>query len=178
MEVVAAAVVVAAGAADVVVASTAGLVSAALYTQGSDISYDDECDLTTHAIVEVTVTVTEEHAVPVEAGAVEVDTAGSATSTPPPTLVPDVTPATAALISSAVASGTRRFCETMQPMVSSASSQVFPLAVGSPIVPGAKVPVASASCGSPPTEAICLASSRTMALLTEAALVDAGSCEV
>lgn len=41
--------------------------------------------------------------------------------------------ATAAVISAAVASSTRRFCEKMQPSTSSATSQVLPLAVGSPI---------------------------------------------
>jgi hypothetical protein len=41
--------------------------------------------------------------------------------------------ATAAVISAAVASSTRRFCEKMQPSASSATSQVLPLAVGSPI---------------------------------------------
>ena len=50
-------------------------------------------------------------------------------------------PATAASISSAVASSTSRFWETMQPCASSATSQVLPLAVGSPIWPGAKVPL-------------------------------------
>ena len=46
----------------------------------------------------------------------------------------------AALISSAVASSTRRLCVNMHPGSSSAVSQLLPLAVGSPIVPGAKVP--------------------------------------
>jgi hypothetical protein len=41
--------------------------------------------------------------------------------------------ATAAVISAAVASSTRRFCERMQPSASSATSQVLPLPVGSPI---------------------------------------------
>lgn len=84
-------------------------------------------------------------------------------------------PATAALISAAVASSTRRFCEKMHPGSSSATSHVLPAAVGSPIVPGAKVPDVRASCGSPPTDAICFASARTMFLFVVAALADAGS---
>ncbi len=90
-------------------------------------------------------------------------------------LLPDETPATAALISSAVASSTRRFCVKMQPFGSLASSQELPLPVLSLRSPGANVPDLSASSGSPPTDAICLASSRTIALLVAAALGDAGS---
>lgn len=63
----------------------------------------------------------------------------------------------------------------MQPSASLASSHVFPFAVGSPRVPGANVPDFKASCGLPPTEAICLASSRVMALFPAAAFVEAGS---
>lgn len=86
------------------------------------------------------------------------------------------TPATAALISASVASSTKRFCVKIHPFKSVATSQVFPLAVGSPIVPGANVPDLRASVGVPPTDAICFASSNTIALLTAAALVEAGSC--
>lgn len=46
---------------------------------------------------------------------------------------PAETPATAAVISAAVASSTMRFCEKMQPSTSSATSQVFPAPVVSPI---------------------------------------------
>lgn len=88
-----------------------------------------------------------------------------------------LTPATAALISSVVASSTRRFCVKMHPSWSFASSHELPFAVGSPIWPGANVPDMRASVGSPPTDAICFASSSVMALFVEAALVDAGSCE-
>ena len=90
-----------------------------------------------------------------------------------------LTPATAALISSVVASSTRRFCVKMQPSWSFASSHELPFAVGSPIWPGANVPDMRASVGSPPTDAICFASSRTIALLVAAAFGDAGSwcCE-
>ena len=84
-------------------------------------------------------------------------------------------PATAALISAAVASSTKRFCVKMHPVGSLVVSHEFPFAVGSPKVPGANVPDLRASWGSPPTAAICLASSRVIALLTAAALVDAGS---
>lgn len=87
------------------------------------------------------------------------------------------TPATAAWISSGVASGTSKLRVKMQPLASLASSQVFPRAVGSPIWPGANVPAFNASRGSPPTLAICLASSNVIALLTAAALGDAGSCD-
>ena len=66
------------------------------------------------------------------------------------------TPATAALISAAVASSTRSFCEMMQPAASLASSHVLPLPVLSLLLPGANVPVWSASCGSPPSFAISL----------------------
>jgi hypothetical protein len=63
----------------------------------------------------------------------------------------------------------------MQPTGSSVVSQVLPLPVLSFRLPGANVPDFSASCALPPIEAICLASARVMALLTAAALVDAGS---
>lgn len=63
----------------------------------------------------------------------------------------------------------------IHPVGSVEVSHVFPFAVGSPSVPGANVPDLRASWGSPPTAAICLASSRVIALLTAAALVDAGS---
>ena len=89
-------------------------------------------------------------------------------------LIPD----TAALISSVVASSTRRFCVKMQPSWSFASSHELPFAVGSPIWPGANVPDMRASVGSPPTDAICFASSSVMALFVAAALSEAGSCEV
>ena len=85
-------------------------------------------------------------------------------------------PATAALISWAVASGTRRFWVKMQPCSSSALSQDLPLPVASLRLPGAKVPAFTASCGSPPTEAICCARVSVMALLVAAALAEAGSC--
>lgn len=85
------------------------------------------------------------------------------------------TPETAALISSAVASSTSRFCVKMQPSGSFASSHVLPFAVASSRLPGANVPDFSASCGSPPTAAICFASSRTIALLVAAAPGEAGS---
>lgn len=87
----------------------------------------------------------------------------------------DEMPATAALISSTVASGTRRLSVKMHPKASLASSQVFPFPVGSPMVPGANVPELRASVALPPTDAICLANSRTMALLIDAALSEAGS---
>lgn len=45
--------------------------------------------------------------------------------------LPDEIPATAAVISSAVASSTKRFCVKIQPSTSSATSQVFPAPVGS-----------------------------------------------
>lgn len=83
--------------------------------------------------------------------------------------------ATAASISAAVTSGTRRFWVKMQPFGSLASSQVLPAAVGSPMVPGAKVPLLMASWGSPPMEAICTARSRAICLLVAAAPVEAGS---
>ena len=89
-----------------------------------------------------------------------------------------LTPATAALISSVVASSTSRFCVKMQPSWSFASSHELPFAVGSPIWPGANVPDMRASVGSPPTDAICFASSSVMALFVAAALSEAGSCKV
>jgi len=85
------------------------------------------------------------------------------------------TAATAALISSAVASSTNKFSEKMQPGSSSATSQVLPAAVGSPMVPGANVPDIRAIEGSPPMEEICSARLRTMFLFVAAAPVDAGS---
>ena len=45
--------------------------------------------------------------------------------------LPDEVPATAAAISSAVASSTKRFCVKIQPSTSSSTSQVFPAPVGS-----------------------------------------------
>lgn len=105
------------------------------------------------------------------------------------------TPATAELISAAVASSTRRFSVSMQPIGSSVVSQELPLAVGSPIwssflaekccgrlvrrtVPGANVPAFNASWGSPPMDAICWANARVMALFVSAAPVDAGSYQI
>jgi hypothetical protein len=85
------------------------------------------------------------------------------------------TPATAALISSAVASSTMRFCVKMQPVLSFASSQVLPLPVLSLVLPALNVPALSASVGSPPTAAICLASASVIALFVAAAPADAGS---
>ena len=46
-------------------------------------------------------------------------------------VLPDEIPATAAVISSAVASSTKRFCVKIQPSTSSATSQVCPAPVGS-----------------------------------------------
>ena len=63
----------------------------------------------------------------------------------------------------------------MQPSWSFASSHELPFAVGSPIWPGANVPDMRASVGSPPTDAICFASSSVMALFVAAALSEAGS---
>lgn len=85
------------------------------------------------------------------------------------------TPATAASISAAVASSTSRFWLKMHPSASFASSHELPAPVVSPTWPGLKVPDLSATCGSPPMEAICLASSRVMFLLVAAALSEAGS---
>lgn len=51
----------------------------------------------------------------------------------------------------------------------------IPFAVGSPILPGAKVPDLSASVGSPPIAAIWAANSRAMALFSAAAPALAGS---
>jgi len=59
--------------------------------------------------------------------------------------VATATPATAALISAGVASSMRRFSEKMHPGSSSATSQVLPAPVVSPMVPGANVPVRRAS---------------------------------
>ena len=84
-------------------------------------------------------------------------------------------PATAALISWAVASGIRRFWVKIQPCSSSALSQDLPLPVTSLMLPGAKVPAFTACCGSPPTEAICFARVSVMALLVAAASAEAGS---
>ena len=64
-------------------------------------------------------------------------------------------PATAALISSTVASSTRRFCVKMQPTGSFWSSQELPLPVLSFRSPGAKVPALRAVVASPPMLAIC-----------------------
>lgn len=91
------------------------------------------------------------------------------------TTYPEAASETAALISAAVASATRRFCVKIHPMGSLVVSHVLPLAVESFKFPGANVPDLRASCALPPTLAICLASCRVMALLTAAALVEAGS---
>jgi len=67
---------------------------------------------------------------------------------PVPTLftsTPDQTGWYASSISSAVTSGTNKFCVKIHPIGSSATSQVFPFAVGSPMVPGANVPLLIAS---------------------------------
>ena len=62
-------------------------------------------------------------------------------SAPPVPAVPAAPAApAAAVISSAVASGTNRFCVKMQPCSSSSVSHELPLAVGSLTSPGAKVP--------------------------------------
>jgi hypothetical protein len=87
-------------------------------------------------------------------------------------------PATAAVISSLVASGTRRPSVKMHPTGSFCVSQVLPFPVLSVRLPGAKVPVSRATEGSPPIEAICFASARTMALLVAAAPGEAGSYEL
>ncbi len=103
---------------------------------------------------------------------------------PSPTLLSPVSvllpeleaPPTAAEISSSVASKTMSFWVKMHPLGSLASSQVLPAAVGSLTSPGANVPAFNASRGSPPTAAICFASSSVMSLLVSAAPSDAGSC--
>lgn len=59
-------------------------------------------------------------------------------------VVVGVTPATAALISSAVASSTSKFWVKIHPGSSSAVSHVLPLAVASFTSPGANVPALSA----------------------------------
>lgn len=94
-----------------------------------------------------------------------------------------------ASISAAVASSTRRFRVKMQPVTARSSrfrlvcvihsmtvripnspsaslrsSQELPLPVASLTSPGAKVPDCKACCGSPPMDAICLASSSTICL--------------
>lgn len=121
------------------------------------------------AVVEEALAAQAEPAVALEAAAAAVVAEDEAT------LALEETPATAAVISSAVASSTSLFWVKMQPTASLASSQTFPAAVGSPILPGANVPAFKAVCGSPPMEAICLASSRVIALLVAAALSEAGS---
>jgi hypothetical protein len=88
------------------------------------------------------------------------------------------TPATAAAISSSVASRTRRFSVKMQPTGSFCVSQVLPAPVLSVRLPGAKVPVSRATEAFPPIEAICCASARTIALLVAAAPGEAGSYEI
>ena len=87
-------------------------------------------------------------------------------------------PATAAVISSSVASRTRRFSVKMQPTGSFCVSQVLPAPVSSVRLPGAKVPVSRATEAFPPIEAICCASARTIALLVAAAPGEAGSYEL
>jgi hypothetical protein len=89
-----------------------------------------------------------------------------------------VTPATAAAISSSVASRTMRSSVKMQPTGSFCVSQVLPAPVLSVRLPGAKVPVSRATEAFPPIEAICCASARTMALLVAAAPGEAGSYEL
>ena len=92
--------------------------------------------------------------------------------TPVP-VIEAVMPATAELISSSLASGTRSFWLNMQPGSSSSVSQVLPFAVGSPIyssvsyvviqrmevqrltVPAANVPASRARRGSAPMPASC-----------------------
>ena len=111
-----------------------------------------------------------EEALPAPAVAVELLPA-----VPAPALAAPAPPATAALISSAVASGTSKFCEMIHPTGSFWSSHVFPFAVGSPMVPGLKVPLRIASVALPPTLAICWARARVMALLVAAAPSEAGS---
>jgi hypothetical protein len=88
------------------------------------------------------------------------------------------TPATAAAISSSVASRTRRSSVKMQPTGSFCVSQVLPAPVSSVRLPGAKVPVSRATEAFPPIEAICCASARTIALLVAAAPGEAGSYEL
>lgn len=88
--------------------------------------------------------------------------------------VPALSPA-APKTSASLASGTKRFLVKMHPTVSSRSSQLLPFPVASLRSPGAKVPAFNASRGSPPTACICFANSRVMALLTWAALGEAGS---
>ena len=88
------------------------------------------------------------------------------------------TPATAAAISSSVASRTRRSSVKIQPTGSFCVSQVWPAPVSSVRLPGAKVPVSRATDAFPPIEAICFASARTIALLVAAAPGEAGSYEL
>ena len=88
------------------------------------------------------------------------------------------TPATAAVISSSVASRTRRSSVKIQPTGSFCVSQVLPFPVLSVRLPGAKVPVSRATEAFPPIEAICFASARTIALLVAAAPDEAGSYEL
>lgn len=88
------------------------------------------------------------------------------------------TPATAAAISSSVASRTRRSSVKIQPTGSFCVSQVLPFPVSSVRLPGAKVPVSRATEAFPPIEAICFASARTIALLVAAAPGEAGSYEI
>jgi hypothetical protein len=87
-------------------------------------------------------------------------------------------PATAATISSSVASRTRRSSVKMQPTGSFCVSQVLPAPVLSVRLPGAKVPVSRATEAFPPIEAICCARARTIALLVAAAPGEAGSYEL
>lgn len=110
---------------------------------------------------------------------VEFAMAGVGTSVlPAPVAAAPVIPEpAAAAISSAVASGTNRFWVKIQPSLSFWSSQELPLAVGSLTSPGAKVPALRASCGSPPTDAICLARVSVTALFVAAAPAEAGSCQ-
>ncbi len=64
-----------------------------------------------------------------QAGRAELEAAVAAPATAAAVAVAEEMPATAELISAAVASSTRRFWEKMQPSTSSSVSQEFPLPV-------------------------------------------------
>lgn len=85
---------------------------------------------------------------------------------------------TAASISAAVTSATSKFCEKIYPSASFASLHEFPFPVLSVTEPGAKVPLCMAVWGSPPTEAICIASASAISLFVAAAFAEAGSYEI
>ena len=125
----------------------------------------------------IVVTVVVEAMQPDVSTAAVFDAAGGEVAAPEAETVPleAETPATAAAISSAVASRTRRFSVKMQPTGSFCVSQVLPAPVLSVRLPGAKVPVSRATEAFPPIEAICFASARTIALLVAAAPGEAGS---